>query len=135
MYPQKNSTHRLKKLKYRNMYIKIDRNRMLDIVIHYFYVWNIYQNTVSIFSVCGVFKKGFTIIHTTGSMDLKYMGLPPNPDLIVSISIGSVIGADSRLCSCLCINVFFFFLISIAALVFVAAAGIHIDTHMQRLCM
>jgi hypothetical protein len=28
-------------MKYRNIYIKIDRNRMFDIVIHYSYVWNL----------------------------------------------------------------------------------------------
>jgi hypothetical protein len=43
MYRKKLSINRLKHLKYRNIYIKIDRNRMLDIVIHYSYVWNLSQ--------------------------------------------------------------------------------------------
>ena len=41
MCPKNKSINRLKHLKYRNIYIKIDRNRMLDIVIHYSYVWNL----------------------------------------------------------------------------------------------
>jgi hypothetical protein len=41
MCPKNKSINRLKNLKYRNIYIKIDRNRMLDIVIHYSYVWNL----------------------------------------------------------------------------------------------
>jgi hypothetical protein len=41
MYLKNKSINRLKHLKYRNIYIKIDRNRMLDIVIHYSYVWNL----------------------------------------------------------------------------------------------
>jgi hypothetical protein len=42
-YRKNKSINRLKNLKYRNIYIKIDRNRMLDIVIHYSYVWNLSQ--------------------------------------------------------------------------------------------
>lgn len=47
MYRKNKSINRLKHLKYRNIYIKIDRNRMLDIVIHYSYVWNLslYRST------------------------------------------------------------------------------------------
>jgi hypothetical protein len=41
MCPKNKSINRLKNLKYRNIYINIDRNRMLDIVIHYSYVWNL----------------------------------------------------------------------------------------------
>jgi hypothetical protein len=41
MYRKNKSINGLKNLKYRNIYIKIDRNRMLDIVIHYSYVWNL----------------------------------------------------------------------------------------------
>jgi hypothetical protein len=47
MYRKNKSINRLKNLKYRNIYIKIDRNRMLDIVIHYSYVWNLSQARVS----------------------------------------------------------------------------------------
>jgi hypothetical protein len=43
MYRKNKSINRLKHLKYRNIYIKIDRNRMLDIVVHYSYVWNLSQ--------------------------------------------------------------------------------------------
>jgi hypothetical protein len=35
------SINRLKNLKYINIHIKIDRNRMLEIVIHYSYVWKL----------------------------------------------------------------------------------------------
>jgi hypothetical protein len=35
MHPKNKSINRLKNLKYRNICIKIDRNQMLDIVIHY----------------------------------------------------------------------------------------------------
>jgi hypothetical protein len=52
MYRKNKSINRLKHLKYRNIYIKIDRNRMLDIVIHYSYVWNLSQQKALHITVC-----------------------------------------------------------------------------------